>query len=283
MKLWPFGSTKSALQSNPEPSTLGRLTGRECGKEEFFLLYSKLLQERMPECTIEFSGESSLRIVRPNGKESTAYLDNLWLKYSQDFEDRTELIEKYVRLYQDLGREEPLLDKQNIVAIIKDSEYFKQFPESMDLVTEHLCGDLWIVYAEDKLETIKNLNRESLTQAGVDEKELRSIALENLKRILPPAECHGDGPWYLLTAGADYAASLLLFDNVWDQVADMVRGKVVATVPTRDVLMFTGSESKEGLDGMRTKSQELCRTGPYSISESLIVRNAGKWTMFNLA
>jgi uncharacterized protein YtpQ (UPF0354 family) len=282
MNFWSFGSKNSTTQSDSEPSTFERLTKRECGKEEFFLLYLKLLQERMPDCTVEFSGDSVIRIVDSQGKEFSTYLDNLWLKYSRDSEDRTELIGKYVRMVQDLGKATPPPEKQNIVPTIKDSEYFQQIPKDMSLVTEHLCGDLWIVYAEDTPETIQSLTRDSLTEAGIQEPELRALAVENLKRILPPAECHGDGPWYFLTAGTDYAASLLLFDSVWEQVADMVTGKVVAAIPTRDVLMFTGSESKEGLAGMRAKSQELCSTGPYSISESLIVRDAGKWAMFNL-
>jgi uncharacterized protein YtpQ (UPF0354 family) len=282
MRFWPFNLEKDAEKPGSKPSTLERLTKQECSKDVFFLLYLKLLQERMPHCTIEFSGESVIRIVNADGKESSTYLDNLWLKYSNREEDRAELIERYVRMAQDMEKGESSPEKQNIVAMIKDSEYMKILPENANTMTEHLCGDLWIVYAEDRPETIKTLTCESITEMGVTENELRDLAVENLRRILPAAECHGSGPWYLLTAGADYAASLLLLDTIWEQIADMVPGKIVAAVPTRDVLMFTGSESEDGISGMRAKSQELCRTGPYSVSESLIVRDAGKWTIFNL-
>ena len=143
MKFWPFGTNKDTKQSaDLEPSTFERLTERKCNREEFFLLYSKLLQERMPDRNIEFLGESVLRIVRPDGKESTAYLDNLWLKYSQDFEDHAELLEKYVRMYQDLGKEDIPPDKQNIVAIIKDSEYFLVFRKRGLLNGTSLRGSL---------------------------------------------------------------------------------------------------------------------------------------------
>ncbi|WP_058187668.1 DUF1444 family protein [Terracidiphilus gabretensis] len=282
MKFWPFDSKINIERPDSEPSTLERLTEQECTKDIFFLLYVKLLQENMPDSTIEFSGESVIRIVNSVGKESFSYLDNLWLKYSDGGEDRAELIKKHVRMVQNIGKSDPPIEKQNIVAMIKDSEYAKKIPGNGNTMAEHLCGDLWIVYAVDEPETIKTLSLESITAVGLEEDELRNLAVENLSRILPAAECHGGGPWYLLTAGADYVASLLLFNNIWEQVADMVSGNIVATVPTRDVLMFTGSESEEGLSGMRAKSQELCRTEPYSISESLIVRNAGKWVMFNL-
>jgi len=147
-------------------------------------------------------------------------------------------------------------------------------------MTEHLCGDLWIVYAIDRPETVDTLACDSETIAGVSVGELRALAVENLKRILPEVERHGDGPWYLLTAGADYVASLLLFDELWNQLVETVDGDVVATVPTRDVLLYTGSHSVSGLSAIRERSVALANSGPHSISDSLILRESGRWTIF---
>jgi len=235
----------------------------------------------MPDCRVEFAGESVLRVVNANGEESSTYLDNLWLKYQQGEEDRSELIEKYIRLAQDLGKESPGADKQNVIAMIKDSRYLGFLRPLEEFATEHLCGDLWIIYAEDQPERTLTLKREDIRAVESDEARLRSLSVENLKRILPPAECHGEGPWYLLTAGSDYVASLLLLDGIWDQVADMVAGEVVATVPTRAVLLFTGSESREGLREIQGRSTEICNSAPHAISDTLIVRRNGKWSVFN--
>lgn len=284
MKWWPFGKTEKRTSSTPpEPSTKDRLLTRNCSRDEFFLLYSKLLQERNPDHRTEFAGESVLRIVDSRGKESTIYLDNLWLKYKESLEDRSELIEKYVRLTQVLGQEDPPLDKQNVVAMIKDSQYLHVGGQETQLLTEHLCGDLWIVYAEDRPETIKTIKPEALLTAGIDKSELRALAVENLKRILPSSEIHGGGPWYLLRAGNDYVASVILLDSMWDEICatGMVAGDVVAAIPTRDVLMFTGSDSNDGIAAIRKRAGEISKSGPHAISDTLIVRRSGTWSVFN--
>ena len=44
----------------------------------------------------------------------------------------------------------------------------------------------------------------------------------------------------MLTAGGNYEATLILLPEVWESVAEMVSGQIVAAVPARDVLYFTG-------------------------------------------
>jgi len=282
MKWWPFAKEKAEwVEPASEPSTMDRMLSRVCTRDEFFLLYSKLLQERLPDCKVEFLDESTLHVVRPDGKESTTYLTNFWLKYKAGDEDRKELIEKYARLVQDLGKSRALPERQNIVAMIKDSQYMEIGKVQSQSLADHLCGDLWVVYAEDQPDRISTLLAEAIAGLGISRSELQALAVENLKRILPPAECHGDGPWYLLTAGQDFVASLLLFDSLWDELQEIVEGDVVATVPTRDVLMFTGSGSREGLAEIRKRSSEICNSGSHAISETLIIRRNGNWSVFD--
>jgi uncharacterized protein YtpQ (UPF0354 family) len=260
---------------------MDRLLEKRCTKDEFFLLYYKLLQERLPGASIEFVGESVLRIVNKDQKESTTYLDNLWLKYSNGDEDRAELIQKYVRMATSLSSGTTVVTRQNIVPMIKDQQYIQMFKSGTKPMIEHLCGDLWIVYAIDESETISTLSYDSMVAAAVAEEELHPLAVENLERILPEVECHGDGPWFLLTAGSNYVASLLLFDGMWDKLAETVDGHIVATVPTRDVLMYTGSQSASGLSAIRERSVEIASSGAHAISDSLIMRDGRKWTVFN--
>lgn len=277
----PFGKKIAKPdEALAEPSTKDRLLSRSCTKDEFYLLISKLLQERLLGFTVEFIGESVLRLVNADGRESTAQLTNLWLKYSRETEDRSELIEKYVRFAASLTSAKVPLDREKIVPTIKDAEYMKSINPDKTM-TEHLCGDLWIIYAVDLPETINTLGRDDMTAAGISENELRPLAIGNLQRILPEVERHGDGPLYQLIAGRDYVASLLLFDWMWDQLAESIDGQIVATVPSRDVLLYTGSTSEEGLREIREQSANVAISVPHSISESLIVRKDGKWTVFN--
>jgi len=263
-----------------EPSTKDRLLSRNCTKDEFSLLFSKLLQERLPSFTVEFISESELRVRNAEGKEATTYLHNLWLKYSRETEDRSELIEKYARMAENLHAEEAPVNRDTIVAMIKEAGYLKTINPMAKTMSEHLCGDLWIIYAVDRPETVVTLGQDDMTSAGVSEGELRALATKNLQRILPEVECHGDGPLYQLTAEMGYDASLLLFDSMWEDLADSVEGQIVATVPSRDVLLYTGSASPAGLREMREQSQIVANSAPHAVSESLIVREGGKWAVF---
>jgi len=267
--------------NNDEPSTKERLLNRNCTKDEFFLLYFKLLKERYPSFTVEFTGESALSIVNADGKKAPAYLDNLWLKYREASEDRSELIEKYIRMVKDLFAPEDPIERDAIVAMVKDLEYVKSTAPEAEMMSEHLCGDLWIVYAVDRPESIVTLGRKSMISAGISETELLNLAVTNLSRILPVVERHGEEPPFRLIAGMGYDASLLLFDPMWDDLADTVDGQIVATVPSRDFLLYTGSSSMDGLKEIREQSRKVARSAPHRISESLIVREDGKWTVFN--
>jgi uncharacterized protein YtpQ (UPF0354 family) len=286
MKWWPFGKdNKQAQQRVPqveEPSAMDRLLAKNCNRDEFILLYVRMLQEHMPDSTVQMTGETVVRIIRTNGKESTNFIDNAWISYSQNSEGRRETLERYMKVASGLEESSGPLSPERIVAMIKDSRYISLFKPSDDAMVQHLCGDLWVAYVEDLPDRMRSLKRQEVMESGVTEKDLHHLAKENLRRIMPALERHGDGPWYLLTAGGDYTASLLLFDGIWDELANLVEGELVAIVPSRDVLMFTGTQPKEGLAAIRERAAEIAATGSYLISETLIARSGGQWTVFNV-
>ncbi len=283
MKFWPFHKKQEDPDAREsERSAMDMLIERICSREEFLLLYFKALQQLMPRATLTMLGETIIGIKDEHGKEATSYMDNVWLVYSRcDEQDRRETLERYLRGAVTLTQDKPPLDRNSIVAIIKDSQYIAMFNPQNMAVHEHLCGDLWIVYAEDLPESISSLNAERLKLAGVSDSELKEVAKTNLTRILPAAERHGDGPWYLLVAGGDYSASLLLFDEMWNDLESSVAGKIVAVVPARDLVLYTGSDSPEGVAVIRERAKDIVASGDHVISETLIMRTAGKWEVFN--
>ena len=226
------------------------------------------------------TGDMQLRVVNAVGKEATSYLHNVWIAYLRKDEDRRELLDRFRKVVPGIADDSPHLTKESIVAQVKDSEYLESF-ETCDFVAEHLCGDLWIVYAQDLPERMVSIKGSELPELGLAKADLFELATENLRRIMPSAECHGDGPWYVLSAGGDYTASLVLFDGVWEQLADSVEGEIVAVVPARDTLLFTGSESAEGLKAIREQAAHVVTTGNYVVSDTLIVRRGGRWEVFN--
>lgn len=280
---WPFGGKEqkeSSPAQPPEPTTMDRLLGKDCSRDEFALLYLKLLQEKAPEFKFEMTGDMEIRLTNPAGNEATTFLHNLWVSYSQNPPDRQEDLDRFVSVVLKLTDVEPPVSNENVVAVIKDAEYLATLSGS-DPITEPFCGDLWIVYSQDLPDRIVTMKSSSLAELGCEKTALYELALENLTRILPQAECNGDGPWYWLAAGGDYTASLLLLDNIWDQLKDLVDGEIIAVVPARDTLLFTGSRSAEGLKTIKEQATQIVKNGNYVISDTLLMRKDGRWHVFN--
>jgi hypothetical protein len=284
---WPFVkkvdkklATGETSESTAEPSAMERLLSKDCNRDEFVLLYLKLLQETAPDLKFEMTGDMEIQVVNTAGKEATTYLNNLWVSYSQSPADRRAVLERFVSVAHKLTEAAPPLSREQVVAQVKDSEYLVNLSR-IDAVTQHLCGDLWIVYAQDLPDRTMALKASELDDLGIDRTKLLDLAIENLCRIMPAAEQHGDGPWYLLTAGGDYTASLLLFDTLWEQLTDSVEGEIVGVVPARDTLLYTGSGSAEGLKAIKDHAVQIVATGNYVVSDTLIVRKDGRWEVFN--
>jgi uncharacterized protein YtpQ (UPF0354 family) len=293
MKWWPFGKSNGRVTKaedevgraavlNDEPAALERLLSRNCSRDEFLLLFVKALQEAMPDSVMTMAGDASVHVINSEGKESTTFLENAWIAYAKDPENRHGLLERHLSVAKSLGDDREPIARERIVAIVKDAQYVAHFEPEHEPPAEHLCGDLWVVYAEDFPDRTPSLKRSRVREAGIDESELSELAKHNLRRLMPPAERHGDGPWYLLTAGGDYTASLLLFDGLWEELANLVDGRVVAVAPARDTLLFTGSDSEEGLTAIRKHASDIITSGNYLISATMLVRVDGRWDVFNL-
>lgn len=275
---WLVKKPASKVKIVHEKSTMERLIAPTCSQAELVLLYAKLLEERQPGLKIVMTGPMTLQMSSHDGKEAFTHLDNLWIQW-QMAEDREDLVNRHVSGLLTVLKPAPPVDPRQIIPIIKDAIYVESYGEKM--VLEHLAADIYCVYAVDYPDRTMSLTKEILSGLGIEQSELRRLSIENLRAILPPAECHGEGPWYFLSAGNDYVASLLLFDGLWDQLAEIVPGNPVATVPARDVLLFTGSESPEGLAAIRTRATEIARNGHHVISETLLRRRDGRWSTFD--
>ena len=169
--------------------------------------------------------------------------------------------------------------------MIKDVLYLKEILNNSTgdkvTVTEHLAGDLWIVYAFDTPEAMLTMQNKHLRELDLKTQHLRPLAIENLRRILPPVLQHGDGPVYMLTAGADYVASLMLFDDIWDEIQEAIEGDIVAAVPSRDTLLFTDSTSKEGIEELRASITRITNSGGYLVSSTMFRRTSDGWKPFS--
>jgi len=265
--------------SQSERSTLDRLLEPNCPQEAFVLLYCKLIEERFPDNQLTLEEPTIIFLKSSTGVEHRIFLDNLWIQLKETEDGRRELVERYLAMIVSPQQSQSAIQPSQIIPIIKDSIYLEMLKDQA--VADHFAADVWVVYAVDLEDRTQSLSSDTMKELGLERTNLRDLAIANLRRVLPEIEYHGTGPWFLITAGGDYVASILLLDNVWEELAGQVEGDIVAAVPTRDVLLFTGAKSKEGLAAIREKATGLVNGGDHVISNTLLRRQNERWIVFD--
>jgi hypothetical protein len=111
--------------------------------------------------------------------------------------------------------------------------------------------------------------------------ELHARAIENLRIHAGRRKLRFEprGATYRAKLDGHHDAGLLLLDELWDpptRVAD-VEGELVAAVPARDVLLFTGTQTRGGLPELRTA---VGPPGSQTLARELLVRRDGTWESF---
>ena len=253
--------------------------------------YADHLRQLAPAAKVEIVKDLELKVAPPGRSDFTVFLDNAYNEYKQNPQLKEDVIKKFAASALetiDYHKSNPL-DRTNIVAIVKDRQWLedtrqtlitrgaKEFPET---VHEDLNSDLIILYAEDTEKNMRYVSPKDLEKAHINRSELRTLAMENLRRVIPKIEQHGTNGLYMLTAGGDYEASLLLFDSIWSGLKNSVQGDVVVAVPTRDLLIVTGSDDAQGIDKMKQIIQQAWSGGPYQLTQKLFVYRAGKFNEF---
>ncbi len=264
-----------------EEELLGMLGRPGLGRDAVYLLCVRLMEERLPGGKVEFVEEEAVRITWPGGEESTFFLGNLWSEYSREPEARVEVVERYLESVLGRDREEEV-GVRDVVALVKNEDYVRQLGEDGGEVTDHLVGDLWVVYAVDRPQSIVSISVEQRERLALNKAAMRRVARVNLRRLLARVERHGDGEWFLLTTQpetASYVSSLLLLEGIWEVLAAEVAGDLVVGVPSRDVVLVTGSRSAKGLVAVREQVEAIWKVGDHLVSRGLLRRSGESWVV----
>jgi uncharacterized protein YtpQ (UPF0354 family) len=152
--------------------------------------------------------------------------------------------------------------------------------ETPDIYYEHFTRELIVLYVQDSATKMRYLRSSDLDEAQIERKELRSLACANLKQLLPKLETSGADGIYMVTAGGTYEASLLLLDSLWTGGQFDVRGDIAVAIPTRDLLLVTGSGYPEGIRRVRQMAREAFTGGAYRLTQQLFVYRDGHFSEF---
>ncbi len=259
---------------------------------DFRNLYLAYLGKAMPGAGFEVRGELEIAVTLPGGGSHSVYLENAYQQYRDDPGRRDEIAERYIESFRAvLNWEGKAVDPDRIVPVIKSRGWLDEIREGLEqrgeaadgmpeYVSDPYNSELAIFYAEDSELNIRYLTGETFGELGIDRERLRELAVTNLQRLIPEVEVAGGEGIYLLSAGGDYEASLILVDAIWDREALPVSGEFVVAVPSRDLLLVTGTGNGEAIERLRTLANEGAARLSYRLSPVLFVRRKGGFEVF---
>ena len=136
--------------------------------------------------------------------------------------------------------------------------------------------------ALDLPDSTVSLTREKAAQIGMDSDELYQRGIENIGEMLTDMSFSSFGECLTLScANLYYGASALLLDYVCLRRPGFVDGDIVAAVPARDTVVFTGSNNAQGLVELRDAAKHVVTNGHHVISETMLRRVDGQWKLFS--
>ena len=255
-------------------------------EREFAQVYFDSLSKKYP--TVSFGLNPDNTITSKKGDlDYKHYIDNAYIAYKSEPDSVIDIISRYVASTTDMFDEQKKINVDNVVPVIKPAEYLdeinslnkggKPFP----MITEKYNDQLIVAYAEDSKTSIKYLTEEDFKTLSISRDSLKSIALRNFDKIIPNIQRQGDNGLFIINAGGDYEASLILLSSIWTKENFPVDGEFIVAIPNRDMLMVTGSRNKNGINKIKEIAADSYTTGNYQVSEHLYIWEGNKFKKFD--
>jgi uncharacterized protein YtpQ (UPF0354 family) len=248
--------------------------------------YIAQLKKIKPEAQANVVGELELEIIFPGSREPLrAFLDNAFRDYSQSPKDKNAILARYVgALAESRANAATPIDPARILPVIRDREFVEQAgrlprngDKGLDVASEQLNEELYVMYVADSEHSVRYLSEADLEAAKVDRANLRKQSMENLRRLYPEVQMMGTNGLYMIRLDGTYESSLLLSERLWDLPDLKVKGEFLVAVPSRDVLVISGTLEREPLETMRKIVAEVSATASYRISPKLFIRRDGNF------
>ena len=255
---------------------------------EFTTKYFDSLSNRFPLSKFQIVDDSTI-ISKFNDNDIRISVDNAYREYQAEPNSLQKVISKYVTVTSELFELKDKINVDRIVPIIKPVEYLddirsvaKKMGGGKDVegVYEKYNNQLIIAYAEDTKNSIRYLTHDDLKTLAINEDSIKIIAINNLDKLLTSIQRKGGDGFFMLTAGGDYEASIILLSDILNKERLPVNGDFVIAIPNRDMLLITGSNDKAGIAKIKEAAAKTFATGDHQVSEYLYKWNGTKFEKY---
>lgn len=156
-----------------------------------------------------------------------------------------------------------------------------EMSESDKPVVREFAPNVAVFYLLDEGNCFRYVSNLELRKSGMDVDELHRIAVGNLAFVVAKhpvkLQCHTH--FFLATMDGNFEASLLMFDELWDETfRQFIPGSYAAVIPSRDVLAFCDRNSKAGIAELRGVVSRVFPADDHAISDQIFVRKGKTWS-----
>jgi uncharacterized protein YtpQ (UPF0354 family) len=256
---------------------------------EFCKVYQDSLSRRLPGIKFNQVDERTFTTQKDSFMIQSS-IDNAYKEYSSQPDSLGAILKRYTASCLDaIGMKTSPTDAGNLIPMIKPLSYLDELKrmasemgakKQTEYVYEKYNADLMIFYALNTENNIEYLTGDEFKKLNLPHDSLRPVAIRNLANILPDVKQNGGDGLYMITAGGNFEACLILMDWIWNKQRMPVKGDYVIGVPARDMLLITGTEDKAHLDKLRALTKKSYQDGDHAISDKLYRWDGNKLVPF---
>jgi hypothetical protein len=196
--------------------------------------FAGALRATAPHLQVRIEKDLELELTARNGTVGFGFLNNVWRDYLCAPGSKEGLMRDYIRTICDSSKLlDSTPDRTRILPVLKHRQWIpnsqsllKARPGNrvMEVLYESYTEELIIAYAEDTPTGILYPAPERLQKLNLSMAELRQLACNNIREVLPPPKVQLSAGLLWIRAGGLYDASLLLLDDFWNEAGIDVSG-----------------------------------------------------------
>lgn len=156
-----------------------------------------------------------------------------------------------------------------------------EIPEDQKPIVKSLYEDLILCFAVDQGNSYKILQNEVFKKnPNLNEDLLQQISVNALiEEIGEQIKMNGDPEHIIMvTAGGNFEAAIILLDNFWQQIHQLINGNAIISIPARDLLFICRVGNQEAIQKLReiTKGYFDNPETQGLLSKALYLKESGK-------